>query len=198
MTLRLKQKIFFIAVLFFFISICISSKVSAKMLKCRLVTGVGDYGKNNQYYYITSSASGEKSRINKSMKMWVNSNGTGKYTPISFLQTSTQKSSIIDFHKGNYYSYATGTIAYTAYYNNSKSVDPDVVNWYWCKIVINSPVFDTLSDFNKTGTVSHEIGHAFGLDHPDTLTKSVMPQLKQKRYVDGPQAIDFDEINKKY
>ena len=44
----------------------------------------------------------------------------------------------------------------------------------------------------------HEIGHAFGLAHPDTLTHSVMPQLGQGRYVNGPRGIDFDEINVKY
>ncbi|MGN1384806.1 MAG: hypothetical protein ACI4XD_05940 [Clostridia bacterium] len=132
------------------------------------------------------------------MNMWVYSNGTGRYTPISFRQTSVQSNSIIDFYKGSYYSYATGYIGETKFYINSNEVSPKSVNWYWCKIELNSPVFDTLTDFNKTGTVSHEIGHAFGLAHPDTLTHSVMPQLGQGRYVNGPQGIDFDEINVKY
>lgn len=180
------------------ICLCISSKVSAKMLYGRLVTGVGDYGNSRQYYYVTSSALGEESRINESMSMWVNSNGTGVYTPISFRQTTTQKSSIIDFHKGNYYSKEDGTIATTKYYVKSNPVSPYNTNWYWCNIEINSPVFDSLSTFHKTGTVSHEIGHAFGLDHPDELCVSVMPQLRAGRFVNGPKTMDLEEINMKY
>lgn len=178
----------------------INYPVSAKMYNCRIVNGVGDYGNSTQYYFITDSASGELDRINNSMNMWVHSNGTGRYTPISFRRTYGQSNSIIDFYKGAYYSPTTGYIAETKFFINSREVNPDSENWYWCKIELNAPVFDmgSLGDFHRTGTVSHEIGHAFGLMHPDEKIESVMLQVEQGRWVDGPQAFDFDEINVKY
>ena len=57
----------------------------------KLIYGVGDYGKDTQHYFITSSASNYTSYIDTAMSEWVNTTSSmGVTTPISYTRTTTQ------------------------------------------------------------------------------------------------------------
>ncbi len=63
----------------------------------RLWSGVGDYGYNNQYYYVDGSAGAYLGTATAAMDDWIyTTERTGITTPISFLRTTYRPASIID------------------------------------------------------------------------------------------------------
>lgn len=71
----MRTKIFIVALCFsFFMFMCSVSTVYAYNTynQHKLTYGVGNYGKDTQHYFITSSASGYASYINTAMSEWVN------------------------------------------------------------------------------------------------------------------------------
>lgn len=76
----------------FFMFMCSVSTVYAYNTynQHKLTYGVGNYGKDTQHYFITSSASGYASYINTAMSEWVNTTSSmGVTTPISYTKTTT-------------------------------------------------------------------------------------------------------------
>jgi len=65
-------------------------------------------------------------------------------------------------------------------------------------IELNYDLYDSLSSFNKKGTMSHEIGHALGLAHDNSNPNVVMCQLKFNRVVNAAQSDDLDGISYLY
>ncbi len=162
----------------------------------KLTGGVGNWGKSTQYYWIDSSASGESSRINSSMSAWVH---TGKIvsTPISFRNTSNKPSSVIDIYKGNYYPRSSGILGETKFYRSGSQIDPSS-NYSWAKIQLNSSSFDSLNTYHKSGTIAHEMGHAFGLAHNNYEGDSIMCQFGAGRTVNTPDSGSLYGINSLY
>lgn len=65
--------------------------------------GVGNWGYNTGYYFITSSGNGYSYLIRPAMDSWVNTTSrTGISTPISIHETTSQSASIIDIYSGQY------------------------------------------------------------------------------------------------
>ncbi len=97
--------------------------------------GVGNYGYNNRYYFITSSASGYTSLIDAAMNDWIyTTSRLGVTTPISFVKTGTQSSSVMDVYAGNYYDSSSGIAGFTTFWTYSTQQDPNNNNWGWGKI----------------------------------------------------------------
>lgn len=160
--------------------------------------GVGNYGANNRFYYITSSALGHEGDITSAMWDWIHTTQRlGITTPISWLRTTTQSQSVMDIYHNTYYDAGTGIIAETQWILNGSSVNPYLTNWNWGKIKLNTPVFDPLSDFHERGSIAHEMGHLFGLGHT-SVTNRVMCELGNGRTVNACQADDANGINYLY
>ena len=158
--------------------------------------GVGNYGYTNRYYFITSSASTYSSLIDSAMYDWINTTSRiGITTPISFVKTSTQSSSIMDIYAGHYYPVEYQVAGDTLHFINSTLVDQWSTNWGFCKNRINSTYFDTISSFYKNHTVSHEMGHVMGLNENNANTSSVMCQGWASPTVYNAQADDANGIN---
>lgn len=161
--------------------------------------GVGNYGYSNRYYYVTTSASGYSSLIHKAMDSWIyTTERLSITTPISYVQTSTQSSSVMDIYAGNYYSSDTGIIAQTTFWVYSTQLDPYKSNWGWNKIQLNMPVMSTLDTYDQQGSIAHEMGHAFGLDHNNEDPTTIMCQLAYGRFVYMPTPDDLNGINHLY
>ena len=135
--------------------------------------GVGDYGSNPRYYYITSSASSQSSEITSSMYDWIHTTARlGITTPIYWQRTYTQSASVMDIYYAAYYDQSQGISAFTEHILNNQVTNPWINNWNWGKIKLNSPSYDPLSDFNEKGTVAHEMGHLFASTTPQSPTGS--------------------------
>lgn len=134
----------------------------------RLWAGVGDYGYNNQYYYVDGSAGAHLSTIVTAMDDWIyTTDRTSITTPISFLRTTYRPASVVDIFKISYVSPFWGL---TLFYNGGTEIDPDAGNWSWALIQLDG-AFAVCP--NQRGVVAHEMGHAMGLAHVDTMS-SVM------------------------
>jgi hypothetical protein len=160
--------------------------------------GVGNYGSNPRYYYITSSASYQEDDIDNAIYTWIHTTSRlGITTPIYWAQTTTQSASVMDFYHNIYYDQGTGIIAVTEHILNNVVISPTTANWNWGKIKLNTPCFDPLSTYNEEGSCAHEIGHLMGLAHT-TNTGRVMCQLESGRTVNACQADDANGINYLY
>jgi Matrixin len=160
--------------------------------------GVGDYGANDRYYFITSSASAHVTDVTSAMSDWIHTTSRlGITTPIAWLRTTTQSQSVMDIYHAQYYDVSTGIIAATEQILNNVIIDPYGSNWHWAKIKLNTPVYDPLSDYNEEGSVAHEMGHVFGLAHT-SVTNRIMCQLGDGRTVNNCQADDANGINYLY
>ncbi len=161
--------------------------------------GVGNYGYNNRYYYITSSAGGYSSLITSAMNDWIyTTSRLGITTPVSFLRTYTQSSSVMDIYAGYYKDPSYGIVGYTTFWIYGTQIDPMASNWGWGKIRLNQPNYDWLSAYDKQGTAAHEMGHVMGLNENNSNPGSVMCQLAYGRYVNSAQADDCNGINYLY
>jgi len=160
--------------------------------------GVGNYGYNDRYYFVASGAQQYDTYIHNAMHDWIyTTSRLGITTPISWLETSTQSSSVMDLHAANYWG-SNGTIAETSYWTYDTQKNPETSNWGWGKIKINTPVFNGLSSFNREGSCAHEMGHVMGLDENNTMPQSVMCQLMYGRTVNNARADDCHGINHLY
>lgn len=161
----------------------------------KLSSGVGNYGKNTRYYWVSPGlGSAHKSVVDNAMYKWVNSNGTGAYTPISFRGTSTQSSSTIDFEPG---AWSYGVLGRTYMKNGANTVNPMYSSWYWAKIEFTSN-FSASNLTIRNTTAAHEIGHAMGLNHNDTISNTVMRTQYTSSMPSGPSINDFSGINYLY
>jgi hypothetical protein len=137
-----------------------------------LVYGVGDYGANNQHYWIASGATEFETTIDNAMHDWIyTTDYWGITTPISYTQTTVQSNSRMDIHHASVYAdwwgitewyHGDGTVV-----SKNASGEP-TENWVWGKIRV-SPDFSDCP--NKKGVVAHEMGHVMGLAHVTSGTK---------------------------
>ena len=156
--------------------------------------GVGNYGSNPRYYYITYSAGAQEDDITSAVYTWIHTTSRlGITTPIYWARTYTQSQSVMDFYHNVYYDVGTGIVATTEQILNNVVIDPGTANWNWGKIKLNTPVFDLLSDFNEEGSCAHEMGHLMGLGHT-SVTNRIMCLLGSGRTVNACQADDANGI----
>ncbi|TCS96765.1 matrixin family metalloprotease [Hazenella coriacea] len=159
----------------------------------KLKGGVGAYGKDTQYYYIDSTAGSQEERINWSFNSCHTTSRLGITTPISFRRQAGLSSPVIDIYQYN--DLPSNYLAYTEMkLIGSGTIDPYKQNWDYGRIVLNTPGYSTLSDFNRRGTIGHEIGHAMGLAHT-TASTFIMTQLGSGRTVNQPMGNDLAGIN---
>jgi len=164
----------------------------------KLNGGVGNYGSNPRYYYVTYSASGHENDIDNAIYTWIyTTSRLGITTPIYWLQTSTMSASVMDFYCQYYYDPDTGIIATTEHILNNQVISPLTANWNWGKIKLNTPVFGPLTTFHEEGSCAHEIGHLMGLGHT-SVTNRVMATYESGRTVNACQADDANGINYLY
>lgn len=163
----MRTKKFIVALCFsFFMFMCSVSTVYAYNTynQHKLTYGVGNYGKDTQHYFITSSASGYASYINTAMSEWVNTTSRmGVTTPISYTKTTTQSSSRMDIYQVSTVNEWWGL---TTMYNGSTEVDPFSSNWAWGKIQLDAD-FSDLSENKRLAVIAHEMGHVMGVAHSD-------------------------------
>ncbi|MCJ7689435.1 MAG: Matrixin [Clostridiaceae bacterium] len=161
--------------------------------------GVGNYGYSNRYYFINASASGYTSYIDTAMGNWVHTTSRlGTTTPISFLKTSTQNSSVMDIYSANTYPASSGISGFTQMYLYQNTVNAFLSNWGWGKITINYPVYSASSVWEHNHTIAHEMGHVMGLNENNSNTSSVMCQTSSGCTVSAPMLDDCNGINYLY
>lgn len=161
--------------------------------------GIGNYGSNPRYYYITSAATAHANDITGAAWDWNHTTErVGVTTPAWWVRTYNHSYSGMDFYYGYYYDGWTGIAAVTQHILNNNVVSPYVTNWNWGKVKLNSPVFNPLSNFNEKGTVAHEMGHVMGLGHTAGGPYRIMCTLADGRLVSGAQPDDCWGINYLY
>jgi len=161
--------------------------------------GVGNYGYNNRYYYITSSASKFTGDIQTAMNKWIcTTSRLGITTPISYVQTGTQSASVMDIYTqylpNEPYDDVNGWAESWIY---SSHIDPWGQNWGWNKIYLNSYQVSYNSERTR-GVISHEMGHCFGLGDNNSNPYSVMCDEAHNRQVTACVADDANGINYLY
>ncbi len=136
--------------------------------------------------------------------------GYGMSNPIYIQFVSSTYGSKMDFYctTSSYWSktaptWATIAAATEFFDSNENKVFPSMtnnVNWYYAKILINNDVFkkDLFTDNQAQGTIIHEMGHAFGLDHNNDNKYSIMCQSNQGRQIEKVMECDNSSINVKY
>jgi predicted Zn-dependent protease len=140
----------------------------------KLVNGVGHYGQNRQYYFLDSSLGTEKQKFKDAMNKWIYGTIT---TPISFRETTTKSSSVLDVYKFTTKDDGTAGITYFMY--GKKHVDASKTDWYWAYIDIQIGTYNKLTDWQKRLVHAHEIGHAFGLNHTKVYGNLMHPNGNQ-------------------
>lgn len=151
----------------------------------------GDYRyttspKKIKYYSACSSA--QNSKISVGASTW-NNNG------ISYVsQTTNLREANMLFYNKKFKD--PTVLAETGFYVNgvwAASVKNIDANWTKTRIYVDSD-----SGVVSSGTIAHEIGHAFGLSHRITNPDSIMCQVKYGRRVSSPQSIDIDVLKHIY
>lgn len=160
--MRLK-KVLSLLILVGIISIIFSTQASAyNRIGGRFTRGVG-----NTCYYVDSSVSGYTARINAAANNWVHT-GHGA-NPIYMTAVSSSHGTHIDFYgKTNSFWGGDSNVRGETKMFNSAAQDMTsqarTTNWVYTEIYVNKSVVVT-DAIETQGTLAHEMGHAFGLDH---------------------------------
>jgi hypothetical protein len=132
----------------------------------RLRNGVGNYGANDQYYFVDASANPQRTTAIAAMDDWIyTTTRVGVTTPISFIRTTNRPSSIIDVFRVSYVSPTWW--GRTQMYNGSTLQNPENGNWYWALVQLTNDYADCP---NQRGVIAHEMGHSMGLAHVGTAS----------------------------
>lgn len=77
-------------------------------------------------------------------------------------------------------------------------VNPENSFWDYCNVYIYTNMHDWSDTNSVQGTIAHEMGHVFGLDHNNDNQYSVMCQWNYGRKVYKPGKSDHDGLNAMY
>jgi len=162
-----------------------------------LVPTIGGYlsrGVGKMCYYVDSSANSYTSYINTGINRWTNSG----YSPSNFIKMTAVSSNYatdVDYYAVNeddmLYPLA---IAITDYYTSSGSGTTGLVPYYYAEITINKDEIGYCTNYEKIGTMAHELGHALGLEENNSNTSSIMCQLSSGRTVNTVSSEDYATV----
>lgn len=178
--------------------------------------GVGNYGNNKRYYYVTQGAHNIDSMTGTAVNNWAyTTSSAGVTTPISIVKTTTQSASVFDvYYDTSQFPNDENTIGVTQLFLYSTNVQSPqyngvpTQNWGYSKIYINPNAFAAIEGGRKVtngqtayqvelGTITHEFGHAMGLAHYSN-PYVIMCQMRAGRKVYQPSADDCNGINSLY
>lgn len=152
----------------------------------------------NIHYYLSGESANYADIIAASANNWVNT-GVGWNPLWPNDRTYVQSEATFDFYTAT--SGGSGVVAETKFFGTgSYCVYPSELtkaSWDWNEIWIYTSTFNTLSSSYKQGTITHEMGHAFGLAHTSDKY-SIMCQIGAGRAVNTVQAADNEAFNSKY
>lgn len=168
--------------------------------------GVGQYGKNNRYYWISGLDGIMEQCAKSAVEDWVYTTGAGTpgvYTSISIRRTQTQSQAMFEIVKNN--NLGTGILGRTEFYVNSTKIPLNssgalTKNYGWARCQINVAYMSNsdVSYSHRTGTIAHELGHAMGLSHQNCRQTSIMCQSGYGRTALRADARDLRAINHLY
>ena len=162
----------------------------------RMTKGIG-----YQTYYVDSAASKYFNYI---------SNGAARWNPTVILsQASNNASTAVDFYEEDNDKYSNAVeqgstwLAVTTYHTPSheNNLLPEYTGWNFAKISINKDKYLTvepLTTDQRYGTIAHEIGHAFGLQHHISKSSLMYPTINRSGVPTTPQTIDRQALIYKY
>ncbi|MDQ0417933.1 hypothetical protein J2Z48_002117 [Croceifilum oryzae] len=163
----------------------------------KLTNGVGNWGKNRQYYYVHDSAKTYyKPLIKGAWDTWIHSSHIVS-TPISFRETTNKKSAVVELASFSNNDSKHQYVAITSFFRYQKEVEPWESNWGWAKIDLNRFYMKNHLKADQQGTIAHEIGHAMGLAHNGD-SFSIMCPLAGGRKTARPLRDDYEGINVLY
>lgn len=177
------------------ISACCTIAMSAVALAA--VPVIGGYlsrGVDSMCYYVDSTASSYTSSINTGISRWTN----GGHSPSDFINMTAVSSNYatdVDYYaKGMMDMIVAGALAETTYFTSSGGSTGGANPYYYAEITINTDTFGNRTNFQKIGTMAHELGHAFGLFENNSDTSKIMCQLGSGRTVNTVSAEEYAKV----
>ncbi|PGZ93370.1 hypothetical protein [Bacillus sp. AFS029533] len=162
----------------------------------KMSSGIGNYGNSTKFYWVDSSANTYSTKIANSFDRWIYSTKyAGITTPISYRKTTSKSASTVDIYKVK--SIGTGIVGQTMFFVNQTKVNPSVQNWYWSKIELSESLLSKFPQYQQV-TISHEIGHAFGLSHAAKQLMDPGADLAYSIGIEFPRKDEFNGINYLY
>lgn len=167
--------------------------------------GVGDYGNSTRYYWCADNINDtHKSYAATAVKKWVKTtDDMGVTTSLSVKNTATKSKSSFDISKVSITD--SGVLAETHFFLYSKEIKLNAKgaltkNYGYTKIYVDTKHCNNLLDSaaQRTATIGHEFGHAFGLSHQNTKPLSIMCQANFKRTATRANRADLKAINHLY
>lgn len=163
----------------------------------KMIGGVGTGSAGTRTYWCSAGASNYLSHITSGFSVWMSS-----CSKVSWTKTTSKYDSKIELYS---HTGIVGLRGVTYFYNTSGSkMTPSAgANYKWAEINLEEAYFNgTASTVNKNATVAHELGHAFGLNHPSNGSAYPNDLMTSSTYrnsgVSTPSAKDKSSINHLY
>ena len=156
----------------------LASAQSPPPLGGKYINGIG-----RLVYWLHPSSYNRTWMINTAVNAWVNMPSWMYLIPVS-----SNYGSNMDFYSNR--PLPMGVLAQTTFFDIGGNQLQYTQNWYFTEISLNSGLLSQYNNEHQIGTIAHEMGHAFGLDHANLNPYSIMCQTVSGRVVQRPQEID--------